>query len=276
LYRLFFYGTIEDIIYIKIKKVLTLSTASLKWYGIHKIFTIAKKANYEGIDLKLEMWNYDSLDSDYIKSLSDAFQIPVVSVEAPPRGMNKKRVDEVVAIAKILWSQVVTFTPPHILDKDTKWFTDYLPRLNKTERMSLSIKNVASKFIFFVIPEHKNSALVEVKRITWHTTLDVSNIDTAWGIDLIKAQNILAWTIKNVYLSDKFGSRANLLPWMQWGGTSNLPLESFLMKLKASAYDGYISLRVKPSEIWGWNDEKVLQNLEYIQRYYKKHFLNYK
>jgi len=34
--------------------------------------------------------------------LSDAFEIPVVSVEAPPRGMNKKRVDEVIAIAKSL------------------------------------------------------------------------------------------------------------------------------------------------------------------------------
>lgn len=256
--------------------MLTLSTASLKWYGIHKIFTIAKKANYEGIDLKLEKWNYDSLDSDYIKSLSDAFQIPVVSVEAPPRGMNKKRVDEVMAIAKTLWSQVVTFTPPHILDRDIRWFTEYLPRLNKTERMSLSVKNVASKFIFFIIPEHKNSALVELKRVTWYTTLDVSNIDTAGWIDLIKAQNILAGTVKNVYLSDKFWPRSNLLPGMQGGGTSNLPLESFLMKLKASAYEGYISLRVKPSEIWGWNDEKVLQNLQYIQRYYQKHFLNYK
>lgn len=256
--------------------MLTLSTASLKWYGIHKIFTIAKKAKYDGIDLKLEKWNYDSLDSDYIKSLSDAFEIPVVSVEAPPRWMNKKRVDEVVAIAKTLWSQVVTFTPPHVLDKDTKWFTDYLPKINKTERISFAVKNVASKFIFFIIPEHKNSALVELKRVTGHTTLDVSNIDTTWWTDLIKAHNILANTVKNVYLSDKLWSRSNLLPGMQWWGTSNLPLESFLMKLKATAYDGYISLRVKPSELGGWNDEKVLQNLEYIQRYYKKHFLNYK
>jgi len=273
--RLFKYDKIE-VLYVKYKKVLTLSTASLKWYGIHKIFTIAKKAKYEGIDLKLEKWNYDSLDSDYIKSLSDAFEIPVVSVEAPPRGMNKKRVDEIVAIAKTLWSQVVTFTPPHILEKDTKWFTEYLPKLNKTERIALSVKNVASRFIFFIIPEHKNSALVELKRITWHTTLDVSNIDSTGGTDLIKAHNIFANTVKNVYLSDKLWSKANLLPGMQGGGTSNLPLESFLMKLKATSYQGYISLRVKPLELWGWNDEKVIQNLQYIQKYYKKHFLNYK
>lgn len=256
--------------------MLTLSTASLKWHGIHKIFTIAKKAKYEGIDLKLEKWNYDSLDSEYIKSLSDAFEIPVVSIEAPARGMNRKKVDEVIAIAKTLGSQVITFTPPHILDKDTRWFTEYLPKLNKTERISIAIKNVASRFIFFIIPEHKNSALVELKRITGHSTLDVSNIDTAGWTDLIKAHNILSNTIKNVYLSDKIGSKANLLPGMQWGGTSNLPLESFLMKLKASAYQWYISLRVKPTELGGGNDEKVLQNLEYIQRYYKKHFLNYK
>lgn len=256
--------------------MLTLSTASLKGYGIHKIFTIAKKAKYEWIDLKLEKWNYDSLDSDYIKSLSDAFEIPVVSVEAPPRGMNQKRVDEVIAIARSLWSQVVTFTPPHILDKDTSWFTAYLPKIKKTERIGICIKNVASKFIFFIIPEHKNSALAELKRVTWNTTLDIANIDQAGGMDLIKSYNILGNTIRNIYISDRLGSKSNLLPGMQWGGTSNLPLESFLMKLKATGYDGYISLRVRPTELWSGNDEQVLQNLEYVQRYYKKHFLNYK
>jgi hypothetical protein len=95
-------------------------------------------------------------------------------------------------------------------------------------------------------------------------------------VDLIKAHNILGSTVKNVYLSDKFGTKSNLLPGMQWGGTSNLPLESFMMKLKATAYEWYISLKIRPAELGGGNDEKVLQNLEYIQRYYKKHFLNYK
>lgn len=260
----------------KNKKVLTLSTASLKWYGIHKIFTIAKKAQYEWIDLKLEKWNYDSLDPEYIKSLSDAFEIPVVSIEAPPRWLNKKRIDEIVVIAKKLNSQVITFTPPHILDKDTSWFTEYLPRLRRAERIAICIKNVSPKTIFFFIPEHKNSALIEIKRITGDTTLDISNIDTVGGTDLMKAYSILGKTVKNVYISDKIGPKSNLLPWMQWGGTSNLPIESFLMKLKASGYDWYISLRVKPLELGWWNDEKVLQNLDYIQRYYKKHFLNYK
>ena len=261
---------------IKNKKVLTLSTASLKWYGIHKIFTIAKKAQYQWIDLKLEKWNYDSLDPEYIKSLSDAFEIPVVSLEAPPRGLNKKKIDEIIIIAKKLNCNLVTFTPPHVLEKDTSWFTDYLPKLRRAERIAICIKNVSPKTIFFIIPEHKHAALVEIKKITWDTTLDVSNIDTAGWTDLMKAYTILGKTVKNVYISDKVWPRSNLLPGMQWGGTSNLPIESFLMKLRASGYDGYISLRVKPTEIGGWNDEKVLQNLDYIQRYYKKHFLNYK
>jgi hypothetical protein len=130
--------------------------------------------------------------------------------------------------------------------------------------------------MLFIIPEYRNSNLLDIKKITWDTALNLSNIDKSSWIDLSKAQSILWNTLSNVYLNDRLWLRTWLLPGSAWGWVSYLPIESFLMKLKTSGYNWFFSLRVKPSEIWAWNDEKVLFNLEYVKNYYKKHFLDYK
>jgi hypothetical protein len=62
--------------------MLLLSTSSLKGYSLHKIFIFAKKAGYDGLNLDLDKSNFDTLDGEYIKTLSDAFSIPVLSITA--------------------------------------------------------------------------------------------------------------------------------------------------------------------------------------------------
>ena len=49
-----------------------------------------------------------------------------------------------------------------------------------------------------------------------------------------------------------------------------------LMKLKTTGYNGFLTLSVKPSELGVGTEEKVLQNLDYVKKYYEKHFLKYK
>lgn len=70
--------------------------------------------------------------------------------------------------------------------------------------------------------------------------------------------------------------KRGILPGGAGGGMSHLPLESFLMKLKATGYGGYITLRVNPAEIGQGNEQRVMQNLEYMKSYYEKHFVNFK
>jgi len=55
-----------------------------------------------------------------------------------------------------------------------------------------------------------------------------------------------------------------------------LPLESFLMKLKTSSYQWYLTLDIQPKELEVWNNKLVLENLVYAREYYEKHFLNFK
>jgi len=256
--------------------MLLLSTSSLKWYGIHKIFTLVKKAKYDGVDLVIDDKNYDTFDALYLKGLSDAFDIPVLSITAPDRGLNKEKIDQIVKMAQVLNTQVLNFYPPHISDKNMSFFTKYLIKIKKELRIKVTLQNVEQKFMLFVIPEYKNSNLIDIKKITGDTALNLSNIDKSSGIDLTKAQLTLWNTLTNIYLNDKNGVKDGLLLWEAWGWVSYLPIESFLMKLKTSWYNWFFSLRVKPSEIWVGNDEKVLYNLEYSKNYYKKHFLDYK
>jgi hypothetical protein len=47
---------------------------------LHRIFSFAKKAKYDGLDLYLTRLNYDLWDEDYIKSLVVEFDVPVLSI----------------------------------------------------------------------------------------------------------------------------------------------------------------------------------------------------
>lgn len=192
--------------------MLLLSTVTLKGYGIHRTFDFAKKSGYTGLDLSLSTSEYDLWDGDYILELSQKFDLPVLSITAPARGMDEKRVDQVVALAQKLGAQIITFTPPYFTDKKTAWYNTYLARIKKNTHLSIAIVNVAPKNIFFIIPEHKNASLVEIKKVTGDTTFNISNIDSVSGTDAIKAQKILGGSIKNIFFSDKNNNRSGLLP----------------------------------------------------------------
>jgi hypothetical protein len=199
-----------------------------------------------------------------------------LSITAPSTGMDHNKVDKIMKMALKLWVQIVTFSPPHYTDKDTSWFTEHLLKVKRDTHISVSIQNVESKFLFFIIPEFKNATLSNIKKITWDVTLDLWSIENTSWMDIMRAHKLLWTTIKNILLSDRHGIKWWLLPGWAGGGISYLPIESFFMKLKTSWYNWFMTLSVKPSELWVWTEEKILQNLEYLVSYYKKHFLNYK
>ena len=252
--------------------MLLLSTVSFAWYGLHKIFDFAKQANYDWIELVLSKNNFDYWDEDYVSGLIKNSGIPVLSIKAPKRGMTEKVVDRIISLALKIWAQNITFTPPHFRDKNVTWYLKYLSRVKKNNHLAISIENVEPKFILFVIPEHKDSSLRQIKRITGDTALVLSSIDQSSGEDIIKAQKVLWASIKNIYFSDTHWPKKWLLPGNAWGWTSYLPLESFLMKLKATSYNWLITLEVSSRELWVWNNEKILNNLEFFKNYYEKHF----
>jgi len=116
-------------------------------------------------------------------------------------------------------------------------------------RISITMQNVQQEYLLFIIPKYKNANLSDLKKATGDTALNIANIDLSAGVDLAKMQNILGSSLKNIYLSDKQATKDGLLPGNAGGGTSHLALESFLAKLRVAGYNGFFSLRVKPSEL---------------------------
>ena len=64
---------------------LTLSTETLKGYGLNRIFQFAKEAGFDGIDLAMDTSEYDTLNADYIKQLIEATGLPIVSIQTPKK-----------------------------------------------------------------------------------------------------------------------------------------------------------------------------------------------
>jgi len=271
----FFYAMLRITVIYNTTRMLLLSTASLTGYGLHRIFQFAKSAEYTGLDIALGTLNFDLWDEDYIYDLSKEFNIPVLSLTAPGKGMSQKKLEKIMMIAKKLSVQVVTFSPPHITDKESKWFGAPLAQMKQLTHLSICVQNVEPKFLFFLIPEYRNATLTQIKSVTGDTALDLLGVDSSSSMDILKAQKILGSSVKNIYFSDKYGMRRGILPGGAGGGISYLPLESFLMKLKASGYGGYVTLKVNPKEIGVGNAERVLQNLEYMKKYYEKHYKNF-
>ena len=147
--------------------MLLLSTSSLRGYGLHKIFSLARNARYDGICLDLNLLDFDTENAEYVDTLSQEFDMPVVAITAYERRMTPKIVDQIMDMARVLKSSVINFYPPHRLDKDGEWFSEYLPKIQQRYKdIDIAIINIEPKTFLFVIPEYKDATLPVIKKIT--------------------------------------------------------------------------------------------------------------
>jgi sugar phosphate isomerase/epimerase len=248
--------------------MLLLSTSSLQGYGLHKIFQLVAKSGYDGVNLDLELGDYDIENPEYIAELVKSTGVKVQSITAYERKMSKESVDKVIEIADILKVTPLFFYPPHRSDKEGNWFHEYLPKMKaKRTDLTFGIINVEPKTILFFIPEYKDATLTSIKKLTGETALHITNVDPTTGVDLLKTFSVLGNSIRNVYLSDKNATKGKLLP-----GKGDVPLESLLIKLKENKYPGLFTLQVNPKELGAGKDEVVLEKLEEARKYFQKYF----
>lgn len=255
--------------------MLLLSTSNFKWYGLHKIFMLAQKSKYTWLDLVIDKTNFDTLDEDYIFELSQTFQVPVLSITAPEKWVDAALMDKIMHMANRFGTQVVNFFPPHITDKEVKWYLDKLSSIKKRSRLSICMQNIEQKFMMFIIPEYRLNSIEDLKKITWDTALNVAHVDKSWGMDINRTYLALGSSIKNIFVSDRNGNKDGLLPGNSGWGISYLPLESFFMKLKTNEYQNFITLKVKSTELGAGDDEKILFHLEQFKKYFDKHFTDF-
>jgi sugar phosphate isomerase/epimerase len=80
------------------KNKVLLSTDSLNGFGLDLIFSVAKQAGCDGIDLALRK-NFDAWHDDYVKKLCDEYDLPIYIVQTSPK-VNAKELNQAILICQ--------------------------------------------------------------------------------------------------------------------------------------------------------------------------------
>ena len=245
--------------------MIVLSTDSLTGYGLNRIFEFAKKAGYDGIDLSVNFRKFDTFNSNYIKKLSEEYELPVHAISAP-KTISQKKIKELVKMAKKLETKVLVLQPPKIFNfKLASWLKKEIPKLREKEALSISLENAPAGTYLGIIPEHAMSNSNELKKFK-HVSLDTARIGEKKQ-DLMRAYAALKKFLVHVHFSNFNKGKKYAAP-----QDGIMPLESFMTKLKQDKYPGAISIKMLPKFLFAGEDDKVLEELERVKKYYEKYY----
>lgn len=245
--------------------MLTLSTDSLKGYGINRIFELAKEAGLDGLDIAVDPKNYDTLNSAYLKKLSSEHGLPIVALQAAPNASHSQ-ILETVETAKTMGVNIIIVQPPRITNiRQTQWLKSQIPKIRKRENLSIALENASPETYLGFIPKRAMTSLVELRRFK-HACIDTSRLAEKKE-DIIRVYGLLKDYIVHIHLSNVFRRQSYALPMK-----GVLPLESFLTKLKAENYNGAVSLKIQPRFLEAGNDEKVVKNLKECKKFFEEFF----
>jgi len=247
--------------------MITLSTASLKGYGLNRIFQFTKDAGYNAVDLDVISGQFDTSNSTYINSLIEKYEINVHSVSAP-KNTSIKKLKELIKFTKEINAKVLIIQPPKILDfKAIAWIKSEIPRLREKENISIALENAPAGTILGLFSKHAISNNQDLKKFK-HVSLDTSRVGDKKQ-DLIRIYTSLKKYLVHINISNIKGGKKYCPP--QEG---ILPIESLLTKLKTDKFPGAISIKVSPHKLHAGNDEKMLDSLKDIKKFYEKYYIN--
>jgi len=249
--------------------MIILTTESLRGYGLNRIFEFAKKAGYDGIDLSINFGQFDSYNADYINQLVKEYEIPVHAVSAPNQ-VATKRVKEIVEMTKKIGAKVLVLQPPKLLDfKLASWLKTEIPKLREKEFLSIALENAPAGTFLGFIPEHAMANAQELKKFK-HISLDTARIGEKKQ-DLMRAYSAFKKYLVHIHFSNVYKGKKYAPP-----SEGIMPLESFLTKLKQDKYPGALSIKILPKFLHAGEDDKVIEELERVRRYYEKYYKNVK
>lgn len=140
--------------------------------------------------------------------------------------------------------------------------------MEKYPKITINIVNAPPKTWLFVISEYGNARPEMIKKITEHTALSIENVEPESGVDLMKTFTLLGNTLTMVYLSDKDEEKNGLFP-----GVGSMPLESLLIRMKESGYNGIFSLDIAPANLEaGSSDQQIVENIQKSREFLNKYF----
>lgn len=255
------------------ENALLLSTDTLPNYWLDLIFSIAKSAGFDGIDLAMRKW-FDARDEEYVQKLSLEHEMPVYIIQTSAK-LNQKELDKALDLCQATNADTICINAPKITDfKAYDFIAGNLKSYKESNPdIHFTIVNPKdSKLFALPIPEYRFSNIIDiVKSYDAYIWLDISNIDNdAFENEFTRKIDDYAPYISVVYFSDKTkNGKLHMIP-----GEWNLDLIGFLKWLKKSWYTRPVSIKIdlKPTELA--DKEKLKRILKKVKWFYDRYFLN--
>jgi sugar phosphate isomerase/epimerase len=243
-----------------------LSTGSLYTYGLSRCFALAADAGFDGMELLIdERW--DTRQSAYVRSLMDRYGLPVRVVHSPFRPIHgwaieeETRIRKSAALAGALDAEVVVHHLPvrfgyGLVTLGTRrwilplpmwpmgrayrtWIEDGYVAFQQETAPTLCIENMPARHTLGRRwnAHHWNTvpAFIRFESVT----MDTTHLGT-WDLDPAAVYETWGARVKHVHLSN-FDGREHRRP-----ESGHLDLGRLLTVLKASDYDGAVTLELSP------------------------------
>lgn len=254
---------------------ILLSTGSLYNYGTNRIFEIAKKAGFDGIELIIDD-RWDTRQPKYLQKLARQFNLPILAVHSAMEFVTcwgedpKVKLEKSVELAKIIKAEFLAVHPSVANQPEFyQWFyKNWLEIKKNAKPLKVVVENMPKvnsienpkDFVF------ENFNLKDFSRFD-QILLDPSHLTTT-DQDLLKTFEAIKEKIKYIHLSDSnftpdLERPGNILDDHLLPGEGKLPLRQFLLKVKETNPQCTISIELLPESIGaGEDDSKIIARLK--------------
>jgi len=244
--------------------MLLFHTDNLPHYGLERIFEFAKAAGYDGLEIGVGR-NFDTQNPDYIKKLSERYDLPVKAFSIVAKQ------EENLAVAyqhtvREFEGAIMNLIPPQSLSfKYKKWMEEIVPKLAQKYNLTACRRNVPNETMLGFLPGRSDNSISALRQ-AGPVCLDLTALALA-NEDIMKAIEEAGTALKHVYLSNVFRKQPYSAP-----VHGVLPLESFLTKLAGKDFRGNFTLYVKPQELYEGDDDQVIAKMVESREYFEKYF----
>ncbi len=275
--------------------MIALSTGSLYSYGTARVFELAAKAGYDGIEVLVDH-RWDTRQPAYLRRLSADYGLPIVAVHSPfvvevpdwPFDQLGRLRRTATLAQEVGASMVVTHLPFRFHTIGGYWH-GYRPRrfrlpvplprrepyyhflcnglaeLEAETGITIGVENMPSKqFLGLRINGYWFNSPAELDRFP-HLTLDTTHLGT-WDLDPLAVYEQLRERVVHVHISNYDGREHRSPP------DGRLPLAEFLRFLSRDGYQGVITVECHPDALDAGDEAGCLAALRRALAFCRNHF----
>jgi len=259
---------------------IALSTASLYFYPLRRIFALAKDTGFEGLEL-VDGPEVRARGSEYVRRLAEEHGLPICTLHPPmipiPRWREHHRLlPQLMPLAQDLGCQYIIIHAPKAVDLSDGPGREYVDAVvAAVEELSRSSTRLCVENQAVFQPSDRQYSLCTpgslgkfAEEHDLAVTLDTAHA-ASYPYDLLEGYEALRSRLVNVHLSD-FRQSLSIPSWFnlhsffkhhQVPGDADLPLIPLLERLRADSYEGLITVEVSPVALEAWLPGQVRDNL---------------